>query len=669
MHTYTHACAVFYMYNVLQGSKRKSSGDSESALATPPPRKQPRLDLDLSSSSSKESTSSSNEVTTGLTSKPMEPKETEVNKERTEEEHLDSEELSEGSCDAGEPMITLCTPESQLTPPDDNVPSNKRELSVGAEEEDRSVTLDSEVPEKVDVDDNPLSESTMPESTPEPSVPPPPPQPQPQPQPQPDPRSSIVHDHTYCSQRIESDVPEADAVPSSSKVEKSSVSGDDVGRGQESLVTEANRSKLSLMVHDHTYCYNQTENNAQSATAPSNPRGEEMSSGGKESQASRSKLTLTVHDHTYCSSSWQQRCEPCLIETLPENPQPLEDGDAVTGEGGDVTREGGDAVTGEGGDVTGEGGDVTREGGDAVMGDGDDATTREDVGDTGEPVLMEESEPLVTKDDSEMETTEVVNASTQVDLDGSVNSDVLTETESSQSQELFSQHTSQLCNTLSSAGPSYALTSPLDTREEEAQDQKTVERPQDTTADDGESCKDKESVSTGEVEKLEGHGENEASGEVQEGECGQEASKEEEGNTSETVQPLAGGKVQPQLHSIPTGDNSSSNSSDSTNPTHIAECSQRATSVAAISPLPLTDSTHTTPTHDQTNSESSKFLNALAQLKDLSKAVSEMLKQRLSMSHSELLACHETGEEVSLFIQALMQHHTRAAMASQDPLS
>ena len=649
-------------------------------MATPPPRKQARLDFDLSSSTTtKDAVGVSDGKACEVSAESADEKKTkeqeqdgdkgkeetvrgereeqrEGERERkegeggerereegegentraalasqlTEEEHYtESEELSEVSHDLGGPIMTLCTPESQLTPPgdhagdggdaDDTSDGDIGDVDEGptakCEGEEVKGMLESEAKddeEEMDVEENQNSavETVLPDSPPEspPTATPlaqAPPTATSSPSTQ---NSSVSHDHTYCSQTVETD-----ATPNQSRSKKGEKNGT---KERERRVGDPGSSMLSMMVHDHTYCSQRKEASRSNSAHPtaSSSDSKEKGRGGegeRDERESRSKLSLMVHDHTYCS---RQRRDPCLEETA--SPA-LQDG----GEERETAIKRGERETRE--DTMAEGSGV-----------GEKTDTSE-----------------ATRDDTGMEIGKM-DESEGIEFDTSMDSDVLAEggSTSSQSQELFSQDTSQVQDNGTNAPPTTTPTAPpasepcrVSHGEEEEQ---TVAEGREGIAvakgNDINSADSAKIVESGHVEEIKDK-------EKDEGE-------EEGGETKmKEKRPMAETKCLVPSHSVSTGSNGSSSSSNFSN---IAECSQRPSSLDHA-PLPATDSSSSS---DQESSETSKFLDALSQLKDLSEQVNVMMDQKASLSREELIACRKTAGPVATsaqkFFQALMQHFT-----------
>ena len=649
----------------MQGSKRKSSVDSEASLATPPPRKQPRLDSDLLSSESSATTKQPStlvdkEATSDSTNdsavepevvKPAVTEGDETSQAMTESECLYDEELSEGSHDIEGPMMTLCTPESQLMPPGemdvvdgDGGPADVEGEEVGKKPESDSGNVDGEgrgnKPESDSLDDTRMeveekSQTPPTESPPTESPPKSPPT-------FPPPRSlptnlSVSHDHTYCSQSIASEETSTSTVLNGAK----KIDGDKVNGGM-SHVSASGRSMLSMAIHDHTYCSQREEgeDSIGRKTTPVPGDKEDVVKGEKQAV-----LPVTNHDHTYASSFSEQRNEPSsLVEPIPEHQQE--------------------------GHSNGSGALIEEE------------TER---GEEGEPRKSSTAE-----DDVGMENG-MRDMSTQVDLDTSVDSDVFMsgEPESSQSQELFSQQASQVNGQVQgyqAAGNrtrnEAASGEPLPTVphgcHSNSEDQGIGEAVEGVVVARGDGGVDqtpgsKSADSANRANGNEGKEESSESHDTVDRGCGQKADDvmevvEEETSIATSATEISQVKVAIQSHSVSTGSDGSGCSSDSSNPTHIAECSQRPPSTSSdvapsssSSSLPVTDSTHLS-SPSTVSSEPNKLLDSLSRLKEVREEVNKLLEENSSLTRDEMLACHEAVGASMVFTQkiyhSLFQHLT-----------
>ena len=452
----------------------------------------------------------------------------------------DSEELSDGSCDMNGPVITLCTPESQLTMAEEmpDIDYGGGEGETGAVDEhqvrEQLEPHAAEQEEEMDVEGNlcPIKEPVFPDSPPKT----PPTSPSTTPPLQVKTKSSVSHDHTYCS-------PEKDGRQRDSATLASSKMEARDGSNEDRCLGEPSHSALSLMVHDHTYCSQNMEEGNSSNGATS---GAVKESENKET-SDRSKLSHAVHDHTYCSSVWQEK-------------KPIVDASEREEEEGKV-------------------------------GEGSGAMEKTNL-------------TVVSKDSDEMEIGT---------MDDSMDSDVFTETDSSssQSQELFSQQTSQV------------------------RDQEREAPPTDTPTSIGQSRPE-------EVDNL-------APSVVR----GNHSAK-----SAKRVDALSNDKVKVQLnsHVVSTGSSGSSGSSDSSNPTHIAECSQRPPSfdqLPSTSPAPpVSDSSPSTC--DQIT-----LVDSLSLLKEVSEKANKLMEEKSSLTREEIEACQKTVGSVSLSAQKLFEALTR----------
>ena len=375
--------------------------------------------------------------------------------------------------------------------------------------------------------------------------------------------SSIGHDHTYCSQ----------PAPDTTKSTPADVETDNKeGHVTESSdhVTESNRTTLSMMTHDHTYCSSQ-------------PRGDEVKEGrchgradGKGEDASnRSKLSLTVHDHTYCSNSWQQTGEPRLTAARFTPQQlPMEEGE-------------GRALESAAG-----GGHVTKE------------ASRSDTA------------------EMETETADVGDSS-----------DII-ETDSSLSQELFSQQASQVHARGNEAPPTTEPSNDLLTSGDSR---------------DNRNCSVASAVARGNdersgvVEKVISADSAEKDGEREAGDRDR-VSERERG----WEQNIAVNSHQAKDQTPPTVSTGSEVSSDSLNPTHIAECSQRPSSA---NPLPSSSSSISDHTH---SGDSGDLVDLLTRFTELGDKVSKLMEGKPSLSREEVLACQKAYRLVATFSQTVV---------------
>ena len=548
----------------------------------------------------------------------------EEEKESQEAENEDSEELSEGSCDVNEAMITLCTPESQLTPPSDDTNDTSDQY------EQDNATSEKEQIKEMDVDDGDHCETAHLESPP---LTPPTGGHDLQPQP-----LSINHDHSYCSQTP--DYNNNLAPPSSSGAP---------------LTKECKIGSVNVIILDHTYCSQQvavaagetadsaeiksnTDDTAacggQRAATNSGTSGERRRDGDNDIG---SKLSLTVHDHTYCSNSWaesgkERRGEPCLMEALSEHCQ--EQPNHQQEENGAVAVSLPKENNGE------------RDGGD----------TSPTAMDEGGVVMDDSKQSNVTsrEEEREMNIAEVTHGEAPVlmELDTSGDSDVFTngqedgegESESmsgsSQSQELFSQQQpsqeeqqQQIALALergdasSSVGAEESSSVPPATLEEGIIDQ-------------GANNGDK-SANVAVVSVRDG-----SEGETERGsKDGIEARVEtrevmERGHSAATGEAEVKGQTRPTTN-VGGGDGNSADSSDSSSThTYNAECSQRP-------PTLLSDSTHNhTPNHP-TEGSSDDLMSILSQVRELCEKAKEKLDEQDSLSQTELLDCLQTLDAVT----------------------
>jgi hypothetical protein len=506
--------------------------------------------------------------------------------ESQEAASVDSEELSEGTCDMNPPMITLCTPESQLTPPadDTNDTSDQREQDTDTSKKVQEKITDGE---DMDVDDQ--SETAHLESPP---LTPPTAGHDLQPQ-----ALSISHDHSYCSQTPEDN----SSIPSSGAP----------------LARECKIGSVNVAVLDHTYCsqemavVGETADGAENKfktgdttvcdaqRAATGSTSEERSGDGGKNIGS--KLSLTVHDHTYCSNSWpepgeERRGEPSLVETSPEHHQEEENGAVALS----LPKENNGEST-----AMDEGGVVV---GDEVRSDVINREKEKGM----EAELTHESAPAL------------------MELDTSGDSDVFTDgvegeggegesicTSSSQSQELFSQQPSQEEKQIalalerredasSTGAAAEELSSVLPTSREEGID------------DQGANCDESADIAV-----------------VSEGESERDGNR---GQSAATVTAEIKGQMQPTAGVGSRGNSGSADSSDSSSThTYNAECSQRPSSLPS-------DSAHDhTPNQSKPEDGSSvSFLAALLQVREVCEKMDERLDGKHSLSQTELLACLQT---------------------------
>ena len=539
--------------------------------------------------------------------------------ESQEAESMNSEELSDGSCDMNAAMITLCTPESQLTPPDDTSDTidqheHDTDTSEKAQEE---IT----VGEEMDVDNNHFKTAHLE------SPPPTPPTAEPDLQPQ---ALSISHDHSYCSQ-----TPDNNSFALSAPLDRDE---------------KINKGALPAMVLDHTYCsqmgavgesadHAKTKAktgdtalcDAQRATGSGESRDRENNIG--------SKLSLTVHDHTYCSNSWpepeeERNDEPCLME-MPKHQQEKDGLAALTEEGRKET---------------------DRETGPTAM-------------DEGGVVMDDKEQSDVTREERGMET-ELVHetALAQVDLDMSGDSDVFTDGEeeegegenesissSSQSQELFSQQPSQEEQQLAVERGDTSVG---------AKSSSILPNSREGIGDQGVNGDESADVAVAQGDGNEG----ETDRGNRDGKQEQEVREVMAGDQSAVLVAAAIKGQEPPTAGVGSGGSADSSDSSSTH-TYNAECSQRPSSFPSDSTHePTLNQSASSSPHsiDPTKSEkgsSSNFLAILSQVRELYKKLDQLLEEKDSLSQTESLACLQTLDIVTQtagkFSKALMQN-TRA---------
>ena len=549
--------------------------------------------------------------------------------ESQEAESMDSEELTEGSCDVNTAEITLCTPESQLTPPDDTSDTNdQHEQDTDTSERAQEVITDGE---EMDVDNDRFKTAYLE------SPPPTPPTAEPDLQPQ---ALSVSHDHSYCLQ-----TPDNNSLAPSTPLAREKKSN----------------QVLPAMVLDHTYCSQQgtvgesadsakTEakvggtatHGAQRATSSGDSRDRENNIG--------SKLSLTVHDHTYCSNSWpepegERNDEPRLMETASEYQQ--EESGAL-----------GVALT--------EGGRKER-----------DRGTSSAAVDEGGVVMGDKEQSDVTREDGGMET-ELVHetAPAQVDLDMSGDSDVFTDTEeeeeeeregesesissSSQSQELFSQEASQDEQHL------HVAVERGDNRSTGAESGIVLPNSHEGTCIGDQGVNGVESADVVVARGDSDEGEMERGS--RDGRREQEAREVMEGDQRAVLVAAAVKGQEPPTAGTGVGSGGSADSSDSSSThTYNAECSQRPSSLPP-------GSTHEYTPNQPASSSSEKgsngnFLAILSQVRELHKRLDQLLEEKDSLSQTESLACLQTLDAVTQtagrFSKTLMRN-TRAQLSSPD---
>ena len=547
--------------------------------------------------------------------------------ESQEAVNADSEELSEGSCDMNAAMITLCTPESQLTPPSDDT-SDQHQEDTDTSEKEQEKTANGEM---MDIDDGDHSITTHLESPP---LTPPTGGSDLQPQ-----AISISHDHSYCSQTPDDN----NLAPSSSGAP---------------LARECKIGSVNVIILDHTYCSQQVATaggeTADSAEIKSKTGDTAPASGNSSGERSRdgennigSKLSLTVHDHTYCSNSWpepgeERRDEPCLVEASSEHRQEQPSHQQEEEENGAVAVSLPKDSNGDRG--RGEASPTAMEEGGVVMGD------------------REQSNVISREEERKMETELTHEAAPALmELDTSGNSDVFTDREegergsesmsgSSQSQELFSQQqpsqeeqqqvaqAQESGNTSSTAGAEESsgvlrggtMKKLLELLKRGTFEEGTI----DQGANNGHKSADVAVVS----ERDGGEGETER---------GSGDGIETQVETKEVVEGGQGagmaevkGQAQPTMN-VGSGDRNSADSSDSSSThTYNAECSQRP-------PTLLSDSAHDhTPNHPAEGSRDN-FLAILSQVRELCEKADEKLDERGSLSQTELLACLQMLDAVT----------------------
>ena len=559
-----------------------------------------------------------------------------------EAESMDSEELSEGTCDMNTAIITLCTPESQLTPHDDtNDTDDQREQDTDTSENAQEENTDGERMD-IDGDRSKIAHLESPPLTP--------PSSEADLQPQ---ALSISHDHSYCSQTNDDNL-----LPSAPLTREEKV--DNIEDDKES---GASNTVVSVMVHDHTYCSQQAAEESADSAKPKAKTGVERAVDSRESRDRdniSSKLSLTVHDHTYCSNFWpvpeeERNDVTCLMETSPTKCKHHQEEDGAL------------ALAKESGD---------RETSPTAM-DGE------------EGAMMEDKEP--TREEKEMEADMMTDeaAPTQMDLDADGDSDVFTDEEkeegeselissSSQSQELFSQQSSQdeqlaqtREDTSTRAESNSVLPKSHGDQGVEIDESEDITVAKGDDADHEGSSMDK-GVPAVTKEGLKTDRESRADVEIQGGRQGQEISEVVKEGQSASALGAANIKGQDQpTTAIHSG---SADSSDSSSiHTYNAECSERPAS------SPLSGSTHDHTSNqpassslESTSSEkdsSSRFLNMLSQVRDLHDHLHKQLDERSSLSQPELLACLETLNKVTRtatkFSEALVRN-TKSQSNQQD---
>ena len=527
-------------------------------------------------------------------------RENEVKSDREEDksQEADSEELSERSCDMNVAMITLCTPESQLTQPDDTVDQN--ETIDQGEQKSKKAREEITDAEKMDVDES-HSKTAQSESH---SSPPSTTASEPELQPQ---ALSIHHDHPYCSQKT--DDSQKDGLPTASLNREENNPGSSAEGCRDS---RPSHKVFSTMVHDHTYCSQQSaEESADNAKATAKT-GDTVC----DKENIGSKLSLMVHDHTYCSNTWpepERSEEPCLMETSPEHHEDENKG---------LAKE--------------SGGERVREKSTTAM-------------DEGSLVMRGNEQDTIAGEERGMDADEAA----PVDLDTSADSDVFTEEEesestvcsSSQSQELFSQQPSQDQLAIE-GGDTSTRAETVDTvvpTSHRSRGRKGEGMDQQVSSDESADVMVEKEVPT---ERLETDRETRESYEDEKYE--QETSEVMEKGTL-----AAGIKGQDKAN---TGSDGSADSSESSTHTYNAECSQRPTT-------PSTDSTHhpspnqitsdpalhpSSSSLDPTNSDkdSSSLMDTLSQIEELHDKLNELLDQKQSLSHREFLACLQTSDKL-----------------------
>lgn len=656
-------------------------------MTTPPPRKLPRLDSDLTTSASsttgQPSTSVNCDAGSDSTSGPVEQKAVEatnLEKEKGQKDELsqaetdsqylyDEEQSDDESHDVQGPMMTLCTPESQLTPPsgmesEDDNGGRCRELKALQEEnkvKSEELESGSRGGEKIEVKEeeenkkcaiNVVLLNSQLESPPTSPL---------------SPTSSVGHDHTYCSQTTE----DKEDCGNTTSVVHSEVKSDgsEVGGGErESRVTESGRSMLSTMVHDHTYCFQEDKNNTDSSESlmlHSDTRedinkehllrvssgDDDVSTDRGDEEESRTKLSLMTHDHIYCSNSWKERNETSLMETACEH-HGDDDPKAVLKE----ERREEDAEE----EMEGDGG----------MAKG---TTEESYG-------VVDKIRAARDEDGNRVINGIKNVSLPVNLDNNFDSDVfMSESESSQSQELFSQQASQVpddvvldhllvSNVVQVTGSSHNLptTSKGAHGDGGGEDKETEEEMEGVVVAKGDSIDvdgslDKRGLSicadsAKGVEVYDGKESTTGEGDKERGQeaCDLRKEKSVVVNSSHDEIKL---QSRTSTSAISTG---SDGSSDSSNPTNIAECSQCPPSATdpALSSSSLSvavhtqNSTHST-SHNHMNSESSEFRNVLSLWKQVSEKVCKLMNEKTSSSFSreDILASQDVIGTATNFTQ------------------